>query len=162
RARRRCGLLRARWRRTAHPPCLRPPGGNRTPELRRARRAPGDRTPGAARRGTVPVGRRASRERSRAPAPAVLPAPWPPRRPRRRTRTAARQARRARRPGSALRRRSRSPSPVARHLPLDPRRVLLVGLRLRRQLNDALLAVKWVLPPDVDVGADHLDDVVTG
>ena len=72
------------------------------------------------------------------------------------------RAPRARPRDSAPRRRSRQPSPVRRHLPFDPSGVLLVRLRLRRELDDALLAVEWVLPPDVHVRPGDLDDVVTG
>src|SRR5215218_7917728 len=49
-----------------------------------------------------------------------------------------------------------------RHLVLDPRRVLLELQRLRRELDDPLLAVIGVLPPHVDVALLDLDQVVAG
>src|SRR5204862_5092330 len=85
-----------------------------------------------------------------------------PRAARPRTRRAAPPARRARRPGNAPRPLRLLPSPSARHLALDPRRVLLVRLRLGRELDDALLAVERVAAPDVDVRPLDLDDVVAG
>src|SRR3712207_1859274 len=56
-------------------------------------------------------------------------------------------------PAPGIRRRPRSVrgSRAERHLVLDPGRVLLELTRLRRELDDALLAVERVLPPDGDV-----------
>src|SRR4051812_45298639 len=45
---------------------------------------------------------------------------------------------------------------------LDAVRVLLVGPRLGRELDDPLGPVERVLAPHVHVGAGYLDDVVTG
>ena len=49
-----------------------------------------------------------------------------------------------------------------RYLVLDPRGVLLVLERLEVELDDPLLAVERVAPPDGDVRAADLDHVVTG
>ena len=112
------------------------------------------------------------------------------RRPRRR-RSRRRAARRSRRPPAASRCRptriapthsygsssERAPDDVGRvlavdqghrphrrrrHLVLDPRGVLLVLERLEVELDDPLLPVERVAPPDGDVRAVDLDDVVTG
>src|SRR3954463_15510834 len=53
-------------------------------------------------------------------------------------------------------------SPLGRDLPLDAPRVLLVLAGLEVELDDPLLPVERVPPPDVDVGAGDVDDVVTG
>src|SRR5712691_6238089 len=48
------------------------------------------------------------------------------------------------------------------HLAFDPRRVLLELERVDPELDDLLLAVEGVLPPDGHVGSGVLDHVVTG
>src|SRR6266487_1214350 len=51
---------------------------------------------------------------------------------------------------------------TSRDLALDARRVLLVGERVQRELDDLLLPVERVPPPDVDVRAGDLEHVVAG
>src|SRR5207302_152537 len=76
--------------------------------------------------------------------------------------TGAPRARRER-PTHSARRRSTPRHVRSRrtHLVLDPRRVLLVCLRIGRELDDALLPMEWVAAPHVDVRPLHLDNVVT-
>src|SRR5215212_7283649 len=55
-----------------------------------------------------------------------------------------------------------SHSSLRRHLALDPAGVLLVLERVEVELDDPFLPVEGVPPPDGDVRAGDLDDVVTG
>src|SRR5947207_204086 len=103
----------------------------------------------AARRGSEAI-RRSPASPSRRPSPP------------RRSRTAAPPAHPAPSARSALRRSTPAPSSVRGHLALDPRRVLLERARLGRELDDLLLPVERVLPPDVHVVVGDLDQVVTG
>src|SRR5207248_3898742 len=82
---------------------------------------------------------------------------------RRRTRTAARRGRPAPSPDSAPRRSTPGSSrPRRSHFVLDPSGVLLERARLGGELDDLLLPVERVLPPDVHMVVGDLDQVVTG
>src|SRR5579862_3903035 len=121
----------------------------RAPARRRGRR----RDPRPPRRASRRAARRSRRRRAASPSHR-REAP-------RRRRTATRRARRARPARSARRRSVRAHASRRAHLVLDPGRVLLVRLRLGRELDDPLLFVERVLPPDVDMRPLDLDDVVT-
>ena len=134
RRRRTAARARARAKPTASAPAARAP----------ARRRGRPRDPPRPRRARRPAERRSRRH----------PAASPSRRraARRRRRTAAPRAHRARPARSARRRSGRARAGSRRaHLVLDPRRVLLVRLRVGRELDDLLLPVERVATPDVDV-----------
>src|SRR6185437_17110359 len=65
-------------------------------------------------------------------------------------------------PGSAAGSEASGPSPLGGDLALDPARVLLVLAGHDVELDDPFLPVERIAPPDRDVAAGHLDDVVTG